>query len=679
MAEDLKTLIPSRLGLTAEAEQNMVQFFIKRMKYHRELMGYQTDQTYKDESWLWKRYRAGRMHENDFGWRVREGNLFSRVNMSLGLIEQAVTHHWSQITADLIPNHEFFGAEEEGPEDIDPAIALVQRFLQKRCKRQKLPDIMRQGILKAMVYGEAVAKAVQVNRRIEVPVTARPLMQDGAMLRTDTGEPVTELDAWDPNPDNPTQEVLRKFPRMTRPAGLKIAMAERPLKFHQTRLERGAEIKFHHFADFVAQLNCGSLDDSEVTASIFEENPFDLFDRLPKDMIHRKRLRDYLQERRQRLAERGTEQTEKKIWAGEQEDTVYDMEEGSFKTARYAEIYARYSPYKTGRYDRIYMLVDLDLEWPIHYCYANDILTWTDKPHPFHALRIFPSTDDRWYGQGYYHRFFEPANFSDKCWCRIELELQKSGNLLFENPKATEEGNQGLPLTFRSPSTLHLRGDYTKDEALGVVTVTPQVTEIQAMLDANDQRMAASFGITAANDPSLQNMPAADTLGGMEMLQETSNVGVRKRESELLEGLDPAIVAWGEAELKNAKPEEIAEILGEEQAAMVIEWLDRNAATLSDHVTIKTEAMRRAKTLQDNAQVIQILDQWIRVPVPYKEAFREVFAARLKLVGVKDPKSMLINPELAMQEAGASPAQASAAVAGAPDPEAPPQPTPKAK
>lgn len=667
-ADAPKTLIPSNLGLRLTQEDTMVRFFLERLKYYRTQMGWASDRSYVMDSWLWKRYVATCMQGNIFSWRIKPGNLFSKVNMSRNMVEQAVTHHWSRICDDLVKDHEFIGVQAEGPEDDDPVVGDVQRFIQTRAKRQKLDKAMRDGLLGTLTRGESVTKAVQVNRRVLIPRTARPIMQDGSALRTTMGQLVTELDAWDPHPVDPAKEVLRKDNRLMKPKGAKLALSDRKISFHETKLERGAEIKWMHYADFVTQLNVCSLDDAEITGHIFEKSVFDLLDELPAEMINPQAKKAYLQERRDKAAEMGADHTQSHREAGELEDYTYDPANQAYKTARYAEIYGRYSPFKDGRWERIYLLVDMDLNWPIAYGFVGEFLTWTDRPHPFGVERIHPSTEGRWYGEGYFMRHLEMSNFVDKCDCRIELELARSGNLLFENPEATDEGRMGLPLTFRSPQVRRLRGDFTADEAVSVKTVQPQVNEISTMGTLAAQTLQSYFGITSANDPALQNMPAADTLGGMEMLQDTSNVNVRKRESEVLEGMNDALVRWSEAELKNVDPKEVIDLLGEERAAGVLEWIELNRNQLSDHLIIKSEAARKARLMQENDQVMAILTAWINIPPMFREAYRSEFENRLKLLGVKDPKRLLVNPELEMQAQGASPAQAKAAVNGEPPP-----------
>ncbi len=670
-----KVLTLTALGLREETENRMVRHMIDRLKYHRKQMGWTSDRTYTQDSWLWKRHIATRWHDNDVSWRARPGSLFGKMNMTRGLLEQAVTHHWSRIKSDLLPNHEFFGIGPEGPEDKDPAIAEVQRFLHKRAKVQKLDLAARSAIQKALIRGEVVGKATQVHRRIQVPITARPVIQDGKILRTTKNEMVHELDEWRPDPTDPGRELLAKDPALRRKAGGTLPLGDRRIQITQTRLERGADLTWMHYADFVTQLNVASLDDAEITAHIFDKSVYDLLDEIPREIQNPRAVREYLKTRREKGAEQGTEATQPRTWAGELEDTLYDTTDEAFRTGRFAEIYARYSPYG-GRYERMYLLADLDLEVPIHYSYAHEMLDWTDRPHPFQCLRIYPSTDDRWYGMGYYGRYLDQAMFGDKCWNRIELALQTSGNLLFEDPQATDEGRQGIPLSFRSTTTRKLRAGFTGEDALSVVTVQPQIEGIADMMAASDERMASIFGITSANDPTLKDMPAADTLGGMELLSETSNVGVRAREDELLDGLNPAIIAWTEAELSNVPAEDVIGVLGVEKGQMALAWIAANKNRLNEVVAVKTEVLRKQRDLQDNQQIIALLSAWIGVPPLYRESWREVYAERLRKLGVKDPEALLINPEAEMQEMGASPASAAAAVAGVPDPEAPPPPKP---
>jgi hypothetical protein len=671
-----QVLISGGLTLTREREEAMILFATQRLTQLRGLMGYQSSSTYKAESWLWKRHIGTRMFENDFQWRVRDGNLFSKVNMSLNIVEQFITHHWARMCDDLIPDDEFFGVNAEGPEDENPAFDALQRWLHHRGRRQKLADKMKSGLLGALIRGEQVYKAVQTTKTIKTPVMERIVIQDGAPIRTTTGDFIFESDPWDVMQDDPSRKALRKDPTRRLPAAGQPAFSAKPQRRHKITQERGADFEWMHYADFIAPLNVKCLDDAELVGHVFEKSVFDLFDLLPEDAMSVECKKEYLTKRRDLLPEKATSEAAKpKEWAGEQEEHTYDPDASAFKTARYAEICFRWAPHATGRYERIFLLVDLDLNWPIAYDYVHSVFDWTDRPHPYGTLRIFPS-EDRWYGQGYYQRFFDDSLFVDKCWNRIELELQKSGNLLYENPQATEEGMAGLPIRFRTTETRRLRGDYTGEDALKVFTVTPQVQEVQASMDTTLQRLQASVGMTTANDPALQNMAAADTLGGMEMLQETSNVNLRKREDEVLTGLNCAVRSWSEADLKNTPVDALTKLVGPEEAALVIAWLEMHLKEdLANHIAVKVETLRKSKLLQENTQVMQVMTQWIQTPPAYKEAMRPEFAHRLGLLGVKDPERLLINPEAALMAAGADPATAAAAVAGQPSPEPPAAPS----
>ena len=664
-------LIPGSLGLTRSREEEMCRFIIDRLKLYRKQMGYDSEKSYTSDSWLWKRHIATRMYENDFSWRVREGNLFAKVNMTLNMTEQFITHHHARMSDDLVPDDEFFGVGPEGIEDKDPVLQEVQRLAHHRAKRQKLQGRMKNGLLGTLIRGESVCKVTQVNRRIQVPMKARLVIQDGQPVRTSLNEFVHEMDEWMDDPESPDTALrLKKDPNIRRRKEGQLQFSANPKTFHKTTLERAAEMEWMHFADFVAPLNVKCLEDAELTGHFFEKSVFDLLDTLPEELMSPTLKQEYLQKRREALKEKnGSEAGKNKEWTGENEEHEFDPHAQAYKTGNYAEVFVRYSPYRNGRFERIYMLIDLDLEWPIHYTYVHDILTWTDRPHPYQVTRVFPS-EERWYGQGYYQRFYDNTLFADKCWNRIELELQKSGNLLFENPNATEEGKAGLPIRFRDTGTRRLVGDFTADDALTVKTVEPQVEQINTMLDAILQRLQSSVGMTSANDPALQNMPAADTLGGMEMLQETSNVQLRKREDEAGEGLNESVQAWGEADLKMVELKDLA-FMGPDIAPLVMEWLTSHRDEIRDHIEIKTETIRKAKLLQENTQVLTILKEWISVPPLYKEAYREEYAHRLRLIGVKDPGRLLINPEMEAMQEGATPAGAAAMVAGQPDPEQP--------
>jgi hypothetical protein len=700
-----KVLIPPQsLQMSPDEEENMVQYAINRSNYWRQEMGWTpgSGMSFERESWLWKRHVATRMYEGDFSHRMIPGNIFARVNLTLNMVLQFIEQHKSRMCDDLLGSEKFFGVVPEGPEDQHPVLQDVEHVLHDSSMRLGLQDKFKRAVLNAMIRGEAVPKLTRkVERKVEQR-KVRLVMSEGMPARDSRGGLITSLDRWEVLPENPAMKFMVRDPRVMMSAAVPPLLGpevEMPVTVAQTT---GCDFAFPHWSDLIIPPLAQSLDSAELLGHCFMMAVPDLFDTLPEMITQTSQGKAYLDEvKGSGATDNPTEQQKAVAARGEKNDATQDEHERAFRQRRYTELYFRYDVRGNGRYEHMAMLIDHEAQWPIYYGLASEILTWTDRHHPFEEpFRINP-LEDRWYGRGYYEQYGDKSLFVDKCWCRIELELQRSGNLLIENRQASLNGQAGKPIMFRTTETIQTSGQARPEDVISVVKVQAQVVEIEKSMETMLQKMQSEAGVTSPGDAVSTGMDAANTLGGMQILEQQKSTNLREREAELLSGMNAALKGvaqiefHGELELQKiaklldskkmpgqplpqimapqkgagvpgsgfpvpggqegpppAGPEQgpppppspaemEAMLTGMDRAKRLQMWAIQNSKALCNVIKIFVTRSRQAKLYEQCTKIIQVIDKWLSYPPQVRPNLYDTYADMLRALDVANPDVLL--------------------------------------
>ena len=705
---------PTSLQLNCEEEKEMVNYATERMKFWRQEMGWAAGGMvgYEKNSWLWKRNTYTRMFESDFSHRAVPGSLFAKVNLSLGKIAMFIEQHKSRIVDDMLAGEKFFGISPEGPEDAGEILEDVERVLQSAAKSQDLLERCKMAVKTALIRGECVPKIVRKVDRTRVQQKVRVLMGPDGPQRDSRGELITSVDRWQPDPNNPAVQYLVRDPRVTLPAEVKTASLlsaqeiELPAIIAQTV---GADFAFPHWADLVIPPTATSIDAAELKAHLFNLPYMDMVDSIPASLRDTPAVLAYLKAVQDAgQSTEGTEVQRAIKGRGEKTDVQADVHERAYKERTYAEIYFKYDVRGNGRYENMALCVDLDLLYPIYYGPASQILTWTTRTHPFgEPTRIFP-LEDRWYGQGYYEKYQDKGGFVDKCWCRLELELQRSGNLLIENRQASLNAKAGKPIQFRTMETIQTAAGFRPEDVVSVVTVVPQTEQIEMALQTMEQKMEMEVGLSNPADAA-RGSAAADTLGAIQIMDAQKSVALREREGELGKGMNAAIVSFAEAELHGAldlpriaalleaqttqanalpqvmeassmpppqmqpaeaipmEPEAAPQATGLQRAQAIQQWASRNAKRLKNVIRVfVSNSSSPTQRIQRSNEVIRIFKDWLGLPPEVRINAWDTYAGLLRDLGEKNPEQLL-GPRnaapVAPVVAGASPGASTSAAA----------------
>ncbi len=699
-----RVLMPSTsMRLDRVTEDRLVSFALERLDHYRKQMGWSGDGSYEHGSWLWRRHTATKMFEGDFTHRLAERTLYERSNLSLNMVAQLIEQHKARMTRDLFSGDKFFGIVPEGPEDQSPVLKDAERWLHHRGQEAGLHETFKiAGLQAALIRGEAVCKTTLKITRREETRQARALVLGGEAQKDSRGGLITDADEWTPDTANPTRRVLVRDPRVSLPLDVPLTYDTRARDMTViVSQSRGADVSFPFWADFVAPLGAVHLDNAELLAHCVQIAPPDLLDTLPAEAASSAAGADYREAIQGRGIERGqegTEQRQAQIRRGEGDDHDAAAESMGFRERRYDEIYLRVDWRGTGRYERVAMLIDRELRWPVYYGPVSELLHWTDRPHPFRVPRIFPY-EDRWYGRGYYDRYGPQADFADRCWNRMEMELQRSGNILVENRDAHEAGRAGIPIRFRSTDTLRVTGTATVEDVLKVITVVPQVQEAQAAMDMSLQKLQSEAGVIGPGDATSEALNASNTLGEAQIAEANKSVALEEREGEIMRGfneiladfidveMDAVDIAALAALLENTDPtadaplpqivplsrpptpasaspgpggppapaaapvapaQEIAAPLpqappltGQERAERLMQWAVENRDRLPKVVRIFVTRSRQSQVLAQSAKVLELSDRWLALPPEVRHAQRPVYAEMLRALEVQNVDHLL--------------------------------------
>lgn len=741
MADDTcKTLIQSSLKLSPTREQEMVKYVLESIQAIKRERGHIGPGQYQRDSWMWMRAIATARFKNDFRDRLNDPstNVWRNRNVSWNQAKVFVNQNTSRMARDY--NGKFFAVTPEGVEDGHPALKPAERYFHLRAEQHKLGDkIVNDGIRAAFIRGESVYRAVP-NRTLQRCEREVRLVLDaagGKPVKDSKGEYVTELDLWLADPNDPNVEFLIRDPNVRRQGrGLPMELSEQKRRMLVTEsMPTGCDLSFPYWGDVFISTYAPSIDAAEVKGYEWEMKVDDVFDSLPNHLLTSQADAYYDQFKAGHSDGAKTEHLTPRRSLNDLDEKQETLDPGALGRQHYAEVCFRWAvdvdTAKRPRRADLAMILDIENSWPIWYGPAEELFG-KGRKHPLGVLRVRP-VEGRWYGTGHYEEHLDLCEEVDADLCRLSIEKAKSGNILLENPNATEEGKAGLPLAFRTPSTYKKVGQATKEDVLEVITVQAQVTEILTTLDKNMQALTARGGMLTPGETEQSGLDAANTLGGLQILDQTKTVANDALEAELERGIDAMLATWMQMEVENPDLAQLEDLLAGAEVPDVENAvpmpaapepaegspgaparMDAAEAEKSLRAPVEAEAMppplaapmvkestlvmrllgklkgRRAasalKVVRTKSRATQViatqqnikvlLDEYAKLPAPLRKAMKEQYLAMLQALDAPDPQKALDAVDAAMEEVEAS--MAAMPPAGGPAGEPPPISDPRA-
>jgi hypothetical protein len=686
----MQRLINSHLTFDSDAaESAFVQHVIAEVDNCRQLMGVQTtsrDYTVGSLLWRWDTYQQA--YEQDFEHRKANCLLFRETNLSLNLPMTPVNQHGDKMDNDLLSTPAFFGPSAEGVEDENPAIEILMQRLKHRAKLTKLNEVGKKAKQGSLIRGQEITRAGLSEAYYMKPVVTQSVTLDGKVIKDSQGQPVMATDKWIADEVYPDRQVLERDPLVWVPAGAPLQISKPKVVMQRVSKEPGAETKVIHYGDFFCHINAENLDVSPLKGHVFAANPGDLLISYAPETREKKEFDDYNDKAKTGNLTGGADNNTYTVRAnlnrvrdGENEASMRPANEDPkrYRTRVYVETWIRYDVDGDGYAEPIYVLIDWDAKIPVHYEYASIILPWSDKefPHPYTDHRIWPKLH-RWTGRGYYELLDTWHEVSDKMLNRIEFDANTSGNVLFENPLATQQGIDGGGIQFRNSEGYQLRAGFTADDAMAVKTVEPANVEIfSVLMDRFIGRAEINAGLTSPADSTVADVPGQDTLGVAKILENTSNQSLRARENEVVEGLTAMLADFIDIELYTMTHTEaglaavIAQV-GQEKAMLLLDWVKNFPEDVSNTFEISLTKSHSSQMVEVGQAIINVLNQFAAMAPPMQQAMMRQYTDILKGIGEPNPETTLAAIQQASAVMAEAQAQALAAEAEAGQPPAEP-------
>lgn len=706
-------LIHSSIGITVEDLTELVSYIKKRTGHERQLLGWGQNYAFTPETVFAKWRQVERQVEQDFQDRVEKGSIFEDSNLSQNLPFTIASQHHDRITRDLLDSPKFFDVNPEGDEDarlqatinsmqppvIEPGQIIPQtpqkptetlmRVLHRESRVRNLNSTLAKGVQSALFRGHEILRPTYERRVIPKRMQVKAWQVNGKNLRDSKNKILMADKGWAKDPNLPPEKaelISVEDPLIRLPVGTVVTQSQELYGVtRMTTVTNGCGLYSVYWADFVIPL-VSTWEDADFRGHFFRSSIDDIMSLYPEETwtkegkAYWKRHKDNTLGNNQRTAEVSATEAVKE--RGEQ--YVLDPNTPAVDSPRarkmrtFFEWWGRYDADDDGHAEPLHVVLDWEDGTVIRLEGSNIVLPWMDAamPQPYLNLRIFP-IDKRWYGNGYYDVYGAWHKFGDRCWNQAMLDLENSGNLLFQNRSAYVNPNDADELGFRSGLVYEILS--AQETPVKVVNVPSTADTYLGAMDRVMQRIQAHGGTMGAADPASSALPGADTLGGLNKILEQGDVFVAARERELIPTLNEAVRQIADIMVYAIKsdPSFMMNQVGPQAGQTLMQFLGQRPEHIRDLIEVNLSKAFGSGQVQTAQAIINTLNLWIGVPTLYKAQFRPAFELVLRGLGVSDPKSYLADPEAALalqaQMSGAATGQPKSENQGQPAPNQPPQ------
>ena len=629
------------LKLSRALENDFMKHVVDRYTALRKEMGHGTKPgTFNPDTFCGIRYQAWLEYEDDFEHRrnsSKYGPLYKDYNSSLNLPQRAVNVFTSKACEALVNSQPFVGLKPLDKADEHPALPIAERILRRGLNKCKAQSGFREAIKHAGVGGEAILKVTKlITSSLEdkdEPIWLNAT--DNTPLTDSRGRWITEGDDWEDSPDSLDGEKrLKRDPSVMRPADAVLSI---PVKVTHERVERNLSMEPVGFENFLCSTTAASIHSAESLHHVFDMTVDDIW-KLTKGMRLTEEAKAWL-----KMIKDGADGKTKADSSQPREHNGEEEEQGDAPgILRMCESWLRFDAEKNGYARELYVLWDIDHQYPVCYNYMERVSP-TGK-RPFEVERIIPQRG-RWWGRGFYHFLQKEHNFVDRQWNRIDSRSGISGSFKYVKENAFVE-QAFMPFKFNEPRVWTLKAGY--DER---TQGKPFNNEALPALDENIWRMlmqAVQFsqlksGTMTAGDAEASDSSITNTATGINSLNAESDLLGNNMYVDVMAGIvatlqQAGICLFHELEPMRASdtPEDTAEkmerwgpifaFVGDANAKILNDYLaSRPIETLFEHVALTMTKERTKQQLAANQQVWQMLvgqTPWIQLPPNYQQQLR---------------------------------------------------------
>jgi hypothetical protein len=308
----------------------------------------------------------------------------------------------------------------------------------------------------------------------------------------------------------------------------------------------------------------------------------------------------------------------------------------SMESVKMAEIYVRL-PLGPGRAGQeLMVLIDTDSQQPIYYDFLQNVTP--TKRRPFSVIRMEPEPE-KWYGCGFYELFADRHRFIDLMLNRINFAASIAGNIIIEDPEATEEGAAGESLEFGSGKTYRLKKNAKINEVLKIIRVPSDGEHATNLMQVVLQVTQLEAGMTSAGDHGLASLPSAGLATGIKALERVANVLLKDMFYDFVIGIEETLAMCAVVTLRQIPARVVEKLVGPEEASRIHNL--REVDLFKYKFKLRLSATKDSDTLQSNNQALQILMAHEELPPAQRRQWRPLFDRLLRTLGVTDVDDML--------------------------------------
>ena len=684
-----RVLFSGKLKMTAERENDLMQYAVNRRNAIRMEMGWEAGSSNAGRGvysygathtesiasgWALKRREAWAQYENDFSHRLnhrRFGTLYKLFNESINVPKRCIDVWSARARENLVATNPFVTLLPEGRDDDADAIKIADRIFNHELIVGDVRHEYREGIKQAAV-SEAVMKTTITieHEEDEEGSFSFWLGPDGEPVRDSNDYYIFSDDEITDSAEVVGEKVVKRDPLTIIPEGSQLSpltMMTRRGKSTQ-RLDQ----KPVGWENFFCSPLAADIHSADCIFHEFDEDWDVLYSRTKGKPITKKAMEWLKALQASAMSEPKTEGGQPKTHRGER-----DVEIGSGAPCKIhcCEMWMRYDALGTGYAQEIcvtWAVASGGSEmWPIWYELLKDCSP--TKKRPFDVWRAIP-VKDRWYGFGFYDLLSNEHRFIDDCWTRLRARSSASGRFDWMKKGAWHGTELGQPVSLSTGKVWYLKegAQGGGNENAGSIQLPELDARIWQMLEMAMRNAQLISGTMTAGDAQVSGMPANNTATGINALANESELMSGDTTQDLVRGMTHSLQQAFVAVFDNLDVA-IADVLGPDDYKTLTDWLSKvQVKKWARYVRLLLTKQRNKQTLEAvmNANKfmtgglswLQIVSQW----GAFTDTLRPLFVDALNAHDIANADKMLTVPTQFLQQQQAMMQQAAA---GQPQPQ----------
>lgn len=619
----------SSLILTETQERKIVDRLCKKIE--------ETQRERRD--WVERRGTYVAQHHNDFEWRVKEGNIFSKSNLTFNLSRRITTAVAAQLIRGFVGKDPYFSVKSVGSEDEELA-RQVERMSRYKLAKSRLKTSIEEAIEDALVVGESVVKITYAD-------DALFYKRSGAIMVDGAGVPVTTTDGdiifeGEPIIQDPQtgQMVLGSDRRVVVPPDFRYEVG---VKAGRKTLYRGVDVRVLHYSDFICPLNATDIHEADYCAHIYDQRLNAIARKwvysIAPDAIDTPAKAAFLKQLALRL---NNLKSEDSLPKSEERKPVMRFGEiqpnhdTGISNVQLAEVYVREDVDEDGIFEDVYMVIDVKNKVALFYDYTANITP--DGRRPFEVIRCTPARH-RWYGISEYEVNASRQEFVDWAFNRLVFENSITGSVRGYDPNAAEEWETEEPQA--GDKLYRIRDPERFKNGIITLQVPPVSDNLWQFAEYLMQNAQLDSGNIQPGEQQMAGMPAAKLAAGIRAIERASGTISSLRDIRIDKGVTAVITAALKCMLTHLDSQE--EYSYFEGSSNITARISKEDVDKLQYVIETSTDVQEAETaLQKSTTAANLVVQYYQLPPIVQPRVTAFYADALRALDVSDPERALV-------------------------------------